>query len=191
MGALIDGWAGRSEVLRFDERDRGGFEHLLVTAVRVGSARRANDLGALRNAQEVILHAVMQPPDLLAIPVHGELMVAAARLGEIERVDEARARRDERFPADARSPLLELGCVWIDLQIASAVEGVSGGAGVSGTGVSGAGVSGAGVSSAADAAATADASATSSWVGVHGRGLTLAGEGPAYTRVASRLSAAS
>lgn len=126
MGALIDGWAGRSEVLRFDERDRGGFEHLLVTAVRVGSARRANDLGALRNAQEVILHAVMQPPDLLAIPVHGELMVAAARLGEIERVDEARARRDERFPADARSPLLELGCVWIDLQIASAVDGTAG-----------------------------------------------------------------
>ena len=126
MGALIDGWAGRSEAPRFEERDRGGFEHLLVTAVQAGAARRANDLGALRGAQERILRAMMQPPDLLAIPVHGELMVAAARLGEIGRVDDARSRRDDRFPAGARAPLVELACGWIDLQIAASTDGTAG-----------------------------------------------------------------
>jgi len=125
---LIAVWQGQTDATtetdaKWDEL--GPSDRLLRCAALAGAARRSNNLGALRSLHEHIMEVMLHPPDLLSLPAYGELMVAAARLGAADRVQEARVSRDRFVQHLGRSQVVEVACCWIDLQVLVASEGAS------------------------------------------------------------------
>jgi len=95
----------------------GPSDRLFACAVRAGAARRSNDLGRLRGQHEQVMEVLLHPPDLFSLPAYGEVMVAAARLGDHERVLEARTTRDAALQGFSDVTIVQVTRCWTDLQI--------------------------------------------------------------------------
>jgi len=86
---------------------------LVASALRVGIARRESDLGALRDAWEQAREAaVRQPADLFSLLPLGELAVAAARLGEQDRLAPHLAEAEVLLKQLGNPPLWEATLRW-------------------------------------------------------------------------------
>jgi DNA-binding CsgD family transcriptional regulator len=92
---------------------------LFAVALEVGIARRSSDLGALRRIWGQAWEAVVrQPVDLFGILAFGEFAVAAARLGERDRLAPHLARATELLRALGDPPLWATPLHWSGLHAA-------------------------------------------------------------------------
>jgi DNA-binding NarL/FixJ family response regulator len=104
-----------------------GRDLLFATALRVALARRDSDLVGLRavwpDACQVLIG---QPVDLFTLLPLGELVVAAARLGEQRRVDTPLAEADRLLAALGHPPLWSAPLHWSRLHAAILSEDPAG-----------------------------------------------------------------
>ena len=103
--------------------ERRGRDRLFASALRVGLSRRASDLVGLRSAWPDACHALIgQPVDLFTLLPLGELVVAAARLGEQHRVTGQLAEADLLLSALGDPPLWSAPLHWSRLHAAVLVD---------------------------------------------------------------------
>jgi DNA-binding NarL/FixJ family response regulator len=98
---------------------RRGRDRLFASALQVGQSRRTSDLVGLRSAWPDACHALIgQPVDLFTLLPLGELVVAAARLGEHHRVAGHLAEADALLSALGDPPLWSAPLHWCRLHAA-------------------------------------------------------------------------
>jgi len=102
---------------------RPGRDMLFASALRAGLSRRTGDLVGLRSAWPDACHALIgQPVDLFTLLPLGELVAAAARLGEQHRVAGPLAEADRLLTALDDPPLWSTPLRWSRLNAAVLME---------------------------------------------------------------------
>ncbi len=98
-------------------------DELIYRALQVGLARRISDISGLRGCWREAHDVMMRHPvDLFALAPLGELLVAGARLGDVERLAPWGRARNELLDALGNPVLWKIHACWVDIQAAAACD---------------------------------------------------------------------